>query len=125
MRVMSVFFSIITAMVFPNQHLMVKFGSSIVPTRNISHCHSMIYNPGACNFIPFQKFLYKHLIYLNLCFMLNIFTFRMGSPSIFVYDCSNAGIIVSSFEQFAEQHEREYHEQVAAHGSSADLSPPS
>jgi hypothetical protein len=36
----------------------------------------------------------------------------MGSPSIFVYDCSNAGIIVSSFEQFAEQHEREYHEQV-------------
>ena len=48
----------------------------------------------------------------------------MGSPSIFVYDCSNAGIIVSSFEQFAEQHEREYHEQVAAHGSSADLSPP-
>ena len=36
----------------------------------------------------------------------------MGSPSIFVYDCSNAGIIVSCFEQFAEQHEREYHEQV-------------
>lgn len=36
----------------------------------------------------------------------------MGSPSIFVYDCSNAGIIVSSFEQFAEQHEREYQEQV-------------
>ncbi len=36
----------------------------------------------------------------------------MGSPSIFVYDCSNAGIIVTSFEQFAEQHEREYHEQV-------------
>lgn len=36
----------------------------------------------------------------------------MGSPSIFVYDCSNAGIIVSCFESFAEQHEREYHEQV-------------
>jgi hypothetical protein len=36
----------------------------------------------------------------------------MGSPSIFVYDCSNAGIIVSCFEQFAEQHEREYLEQV-------------
>ena len=26
----------------------------------------------------------------------------MGSPSIFVYDCSNAGIIVQSFEQFAD-----------------------
>ena len=36
----------------------------------------------------------------------------MGSPSIFVYDCSNAGIIVTCFEQFAEQHEREYLEQV-------------
>ena len=63
----------------------------------------------------------------NLCIIsisLPYFFFRMGSPSIFVYDCSNAGIIVSSFEQFAEQHEREYHEQVAAHGSSADLSPP-
>ncbi|KAG8222535.1 hypothetical protein J437_LFUL004571 [Ladona fulva] len=32
----------------------------------------------------------------------------MGSPSIYVYDCSNAGIIVKSFKQFAEQHEREY-----------------
>ena len=36
----------------------------------------------------------------------------MGSPSIFVYDCSNAGIIVNSFEQFAEQHERDYQAQV-------------
>jgi regulator-associated protein of mTOR len=36
----------------------------------------------------------------------------MGSPSIFVYDCSNAGVIVTCFEQFAEQHEREYLEQV-------------
>ena len=39
----------------------------------------------------------------------------MGSPSIFVYDCSNAGIIVSSFEQFAEQHEREFQEQVGSY----------
>ena len=46
----------------------------------------------------------------------------MGSPSIFVYDCSNAGIIVSSFEQFAEQHEREYHER--AHGAMSDMAPP-
>ena len=36
----------------------------------------------------------------------------MGSPSIFVYDCSNAGIIVNSFDQFAEQHERDYQAQV-------------
>lgn len=31
----------------------------------------------------------------------------MGAPSIYVYDCSNAGIIVNSFNQFADQHERE------------------
>jgi len=36
----------------------------------------------------------------------------MGAPGIFVYDCSNAGIIVQSFEKFAEQHEREYLDQV-------------
>ena len=36
----------------------------------------------------------------------------MGSPSIYVYDCNNAGIIVDSFKNFAEQHEREYVEQV-------------
>lgn len=32
----------------------------------------------------------------------------MGAPSIYVYDCSNAGIIVDSFKQFAEQHETEF-----------------
>jgi len=32
----------------------------------------------------------------------------MGAPSIYVYDCSNAGIIVESFQQFADQHEKEY-----------------
>lgn len=31
----------------------------------------------------------------------------MGAPSIYVYDCSNAGIIVNSFNTFAEQHESE------------------
>lgn len=45
----------------------------------------------------------------------------MGSPSIYVYDCSNAGIIVNSFNQFAEQHEREL-EQVKA-GAPASNSP--
>ena len=32
----------------------------------------------------------------------------MGSPSIFVYDCSAAGHIMAAFHQFAEQREREY-----------------
>ncbi|XP_054159125.1 regulatory-associated protein of mTOR-like isoform X2 [Oppia nitens] len=32
----------------------------------------------------------------------------MGSPSIYVFECSNAGIIVDSFSQFAIQHEKEY-----------------
>ena len=31
----------------------------------------------------------------------------MGSPSIFVYDCSSAGLIVSSFNAFAEQREQD------------------
>ncbi|XP_078609645.1 regulatory-associated protein of mTOR-like isoform X2 [Branchiostoma floridae x Branchiostoma japonicum] len=31
----------------------------------------------------------------------------MGSPSIFVYDCSNAGVILDSFKQFAAQREQE------------------
>lgn len=37
----------------------------------------------------------------------------MGAPSIYVYDCSNAGIIVDSFKGFAEQHEREYEVSIA------------
>lgn len=32
----------------------------------------------------------------------------MGAPSIYVYDCSNAGLIVDLFKQFAVQHKREY-----------------
>lgn len=31
----------------------------------------------------------------------------MAAPSIYVYDCSNAGIIINSFQPFADQHERE------------------
>jgi len=31
----------------------------------------------------------------------------MSSPSIFVYDCSSAGIIVSSFNSFANQREQD------------------
>lgn len=40
----------------------------------------------------------------------------MGAPSIYVYDCSNAGIIVNSFELFADQHERELEHVAAANG---------
>ena len=32
----------------------------------------------------------------------------MWSPSIYVFDCSNAGMIVDAFQTFAEQHQREY-----------------
>ncbi|XP_063991237.1 regulatory-associated protein of mTOR isoform X1 [Diachasmimorpha longicaudata] len=38
----------------------------------------------------------------------------MGAPSIYVYDCSNAGIIVDSFQQFADQHEKEYENEKQA-----------
>lgn len=41
----------------------------------------------------------------------------MGSPSIYVYDCSNAGIIVKSFSQFAEQHEREMEQMATSNGN--------
>ncbi|CAG5031418.1 unnamed protein product [Parnassius apollo] len=38
----------------------------------------------------------------------------MGAPSLYVYDCSNAGVIVDNFKQFAEQHERDYEMQASA-----------
>lgn len=38
----------------------------------------------------------------------------MGAPSLYVYDCSNAGVIIENFKQFAEQHEREYEAQISA-----------
>lgn len=40
----------------------------------------------------------------------------MGAPSIYVYDCSSAGVIVELFQQFASQHEREY--EVSRHSLS-------
>ncbi|KAG7167191.1 Regulatory-associated protein of mTOR-like [Homarus americanus] len=43
----------------------------------------------------------------------------MGAPSIYVYDCSNAAVIVKLFEQFAEQHEEEWRK-----GNSGSNSPP-
>uniref|UniRef100_A0A6M2DI61 Putative guanine nucleotide binding protein mip1 n=1 Tax=Xenopsylla cheopis TaxID=163159 RepID=A0A6M2DI61_XENCH len=41
----------------------------------------------------------------------------MGAPSIYVYDCSNAGIIVDSFKTFADQHEREQEMSNQSRGS--------
>ena len=43
----------------------------------------------------------------------------MGSPSIYVYDCNNAANIVDRFKNFAEQHEREYVEQIRPEGPQA------
>ncbi|XP_037936501.1 regulatory-associated protein of mTOR [Teleopsis dalmanni] len=49
----------------------------------------------------------------------------MAAPSIYVYDCSNAGIIINSFQQFAEQHERDLEKAIAnAPGQRVAPSPP-
>lgn len=48
----------------------------------------------------------------------------MGAPSIYVYDCSNAGIIVNSFNQFAEQHEREIEQMTGPNHPSTSAQPP-
>lgn len=48
----------------------------------------------------------------------------MGSPSIYVYDCSNAGIIVKSFNQFAEQHEREMEQMASSSGNLGAVTAP-
>ncbi|CAH1990620.1 unnamed protein product [Acanthoscelides obtectus] len=48
----------------------------------------------------------------------------MGAPSIYVYDCSNAGIIVDSFIQFAIQHEKEYEQQVEQQPKMTNSPPP-
>lgn len=41
----------------------------------------------------------------------------MGAPSIYVYDCSNAGMIVNSFNQFAETHENEMQKALNTSGN--------
>lgn len=38
----------------------------------------------------------------------------MSAPSIYVYDCSNAGIIINSFQPYAKQHEEELGKALAA-----------
>ncbi|XP_077490402.1 regulatory associated protein of MTOR complex 1 isoform X1 [Amblyomma americanum] len=45
----------------------------------------------------------------------------MGAPSIYVYDCSSAGLILESFNKFAIQHEREFEISV---GSVKGQAPP-
>ena len=32
----------------------------------------------------------------------------MGSPSVYVYDCHSAGLVVKSFERFADDQEKEW-----------------
>lgn len=50
----------------------------------------------------------------------------MGAPSIYVYDCSSAGIIVDSFKQFAIQHESEYEQNAGQQKSNnTAVQPPS
>ncbi|KAH6620167.1 WD repeat-containing protein-like protein mip1 [Boeremia exigua] len=34
----------------------------------------------------------------------------IGAPSLFVYDCSDAGLIISNFNRFAEKHQAEFEE---------------
>jgi regulator-associated protein of mTOR len=47
----------------------------------------------------------------------------MGAPSIYVYDCSNAGIIIESFAHFARQHENEYEQAVTQSRQNAVVPP--
>ncbi|XP_018566383.1 regulatory-associated protein of mTOR isoform X2 [Anoplophora glabripennis] len=49
----------------------------------------------------------------------------MGAPSIYVYDCSNAGIIVDSFKQFAIQHEVEFEQSMSQQKMGSAHPPPS
>lgn len=60
------------------------------PRRWVTHAHSVLQN--YTQYIPLSVY--------------DLQTW-MGSPSIFVYDCSNAGLIVKSFKQFALQREQE------------------
>ena len=47
----------------------------------------------------------------------------MAAPSIYVWDCSNAGVIVNSFNNFAEQHEMEQAATLQQTGSNRGSSP--
>lgn len=69
-----------------------------------------ITNGDAVAFLPLCNFsVYFFLQNYTQYIPLSIYDLQtwMGSPSIFVYDCSNAGLIVKSFKQFALQREQE------------------
>lgn len=63
-------------------------------------CHLLRLTPACLSLFPQNYTQYIPLSIYDL-------QTWMGSPSIFVYDCSNAGIIVKSFKQFALQREQE------------------
>ncbi|GBP30764.1 Regulatory-associated protein of mTOR [Eumeta japonica] len=48
----------------------------------------------------------------------------MGAPSLYVYDCSNAGVIIEKFKHFAEQHEREFEANTKPEESGVSTLPP-
>ena len=64
----------------------------------------LVYWLNGC-FLSFWFFLQSYTQYIPLS-VYDLQTW-MGSPSIFVYDCNNAGLIVKSFIQFAAQREQE------------------
>ncbi|XP_066914633.1 regulatory-associated protein of mTOR-like [Clytia hemisphaerica] len=47
----------------------------------------------------------------------------MGSPSIYVYDCSNAGLILESFNQFKQTRENDYEKQLSQGVASPQIPP--
>ena len=80
--------------------------------------------------IDINQLLFNLTLNYVTSFKLNHNTLQtwMRTPSIYVYDCNNAGIIVESFKTFADQHEREYAEQLrnikANGGNPADIPNP-
>lgn len=84
-------------MVYQNLHQMEKFGCLIGFVDFIGYCFYCL----LIHFYDFQA--YTQYIPLSIYDLQS----WMGSPSIYVYDCSNAGMIVKLFDQFAAQHDKE------------------
>lgn len=104
------FYFIIMVMVFLNPQPMGKFGCLI---EYVIFKYIIVANK---NYNPFLKCIKKAIYFLKYFqtytqyIPLSIYDLQtwMGAPSIYVYDCSNAGIIVESFKTFADQHKSEY-----------------
>lgn len=90
-------------MVFLNLLVMVKFGYLI---ELVNSSILITVNNNLISVFNITLLLQTYTQYIPLS-VYDLQTW-MGAPSIYVYDCSNAGIIVESFQQFAEQHEKEY-----------------